>query len=262
MLAVPHTHSCWSEYQELLGIIDVEECQTFKDSVQGSLVQAIRDCPQFNGLINLRGVEDLKKNTKYQSWLQKEEDGFLYVNGRMGFITEQQQGISSLTVITCDLYGRLNTQSTALPLIYLYSQHMGKDNHYGGVNGMLRFLLGQMLHGNPELVQSLGNDLSKWKNDMERPDTICLLNIFDTFVRSSKCNAIFVLIDGLSFLESSQPDETIRFIEKLWDMERGLKAQRQSGKPAPLLKVQLMYTKPSPKLSQSVPLESERRIDL
>ncbi|KAK2047984.1 hypothetical protein LZ31DRAFT_91016 [Colletotrichum somersetense] len=141
------------------------------------------------------------RNNSFTSWLQFKGSQVLYINGRMD-LSPEQEAASPLTLLSCTLVQGLMRQSGhSLPLVYLCGRHNRPNDPYMGPSGILRCLsaqIGQSL--TPREVDLSGINLSV-VDGVRGQQMEALCTLFQLFLFSATGRVVFVILDGVSWLE-------------------------------------------------------------
>ncbi|EXF84916.1 hypothetical protein CFIO01_02129 [Colletotrichum fioriniae PJ7] len=152
-------------------------------------------------------IEDARlalRDRRFTFWLQSSSSQILLINGRMK-LTPEQEAASPLTMISCTLAQAVSRESgRSLPLVYLCGQHNSPNDPYSGVNGVLRCWSSVIA----ESLSPLDVDLSAINLSFvdgiraQQLEALCML--FQLLLVSARGKVVFVILDGVSWLEVSR----------------------------------------------------------
>lgn len=188
-----------------------------------------------------------KNHNKFIYWLQSRNSQILFINGRMK-LSPEQEAASPLTMLSYALAQLLAGQSQRnLPLVYLCGQHNRPNDPYSGASGVLRCFSSVMA----ESFTPLDVDLSAaWINmgfmdsiRAQQLDALCML--FRHLVLAAKNKIVYVILDGVSWLEVSRHVQGLGLIITcLRDLVASLNQQQTPSNPDAVI-VKVLITNPS-----------------
>lgn len=153
----------------------------------------------------------LMKRPLFQNWLRAPQSTLLLADGAM-----RLDKISSMSVLTGTLAISLLELPATIVLHFFCGRHLDTDAEDGlsGPHGMLRSLMAQLLLAlRPPLPDLSGVDSQEFLRDCHQRTLPALCEIFRMMVEQIPAeNAVFCLVDGVSWYEQTQWTGELLFI--------------------------------------------------
>ncbi|KAL3299816.1 adenosine trna methylthiotransferase [Colletotrichum asianum] len=220
---------------QLRDILDVEPRLVRKD-VETATIDVQNACAP--GLIN--HAFSMLRNERFIVWLQSNMSQILIINGGMQ-LNAEQEATSPLTLLSCFLSASVSQHpERSFSILHLCGQHNSPNDSCSGPTGIIRCLNYQLANA----VTQDHVDLSQIDMNVvegikaQQPRVLC--SLFDLLLSAAAGKAVFVIVDGISFMEEGHYAEQFgKFVEFLRDLVNNANLRR----PGYILKV--LLTNPS-----------------
>lgn len=141
----------------------------------------------------------LMEHKRLRSWLSSQYSDVILVHGN-----DESERVSPISYFCSSLIDILGDQTRAKVFYFFCGRHTQLDDHDSGGLGIVRTLLSQLLVDTPQDF-----DLSFLReqhvDEIRRCNLFILLSLFKTLLKQLQgVNAIFCIIDGISFYESDE----------------------------------------------------------
>lgn len=220
---------------QLRSILDIDP-QLIRKDVETAIMDAQNTCPP--GLIN--HALSILRNERFVMWLQSNMSQTLIINGGMQ-LTAEQEATSPLTLLSCFLSASISQHpERSLSVLHLCGLHNSPNDSCGRPTGIIRCLTYQLANA----VTQEHVDLSQIDMNVvegikaQHPHVLC--SLFELLLSAAAGKAVFVIVDGISFMEEGPYAEQFgKFVEFLRDLVNNANLRR----PGYILKV--LLTNPS-----------------
>lgn len=146
----------------------------------------------------------LMQHPKLHAWIKVPESSILFVNGNDNASSRQFPLSFVCAKLMDSIRSTTNVESHASGGIFAHGffcgQHLHRKDPNGGIDGMMRSLLGQLLvaHGNFELTTVEGLK----RMDQSNVDSLCEM-YFCMIMQLPRQETVFCTVDGMTFHEGS-----------------------------------------------------------
>ncbi|KZL66920.1 hypothetical protein CT0861_01545 [Colletotrichum tofieldiae] len=187
--------------------------------IQKDLVTAMIDAQNACAEEMVNHAMLIPRTNSFTTWLQSKTSQILYIHGRMD-LSPEQEAASPLTLLSCTLVQGLMRQSgRSLPLVYLCGMHNRPNDPYLGPSGILRCLNAQIAQSlTPREVDLSGLNLD-FVDGVRGQQLEALCTLFRLFLISATGRVVFIILDGVSWLEVGRHVQSFGVvISLLWNL--------------------------------------------
>jgi hypothetical protein len=232
---------------EFLTLLDVDEQHPYIDLKNMQRSRAANDSSDVDAIVTIA------QGQFYQDWVIEDESTAIFIGGGSPILNGRRGSPTSL--LSIDTIKTQEASSRASVIYFFCGEHTSDYDILGGPHGMLRSLVCQLLRQCPFKLTFL----TPWlRAQLESPATqfralcVCFRHLINQLADG---NAVFCVIDGITFLEKKGwLEDTRKAIDELFDFV-------QDEETIPMLKLLITSPVRSPLVESIFPPENCLNLD-